>query len=206
MNEDRRTVDELISPGITVTKGLIVLNVVIYVVLSVCGDPQDTAFMLRSGALWTPYVMESHAYYRLLTAVFMHFSFIHLFNNMLLLFFMGDVLETQIGKMKFLLLYLFSGVCGNVITCGYEFFTGDYAVSAGASGAITGVLGALLILLVLHHGSLSYLTGPRMAFFVFYTLASGLSSATTNNAAHIGGLIGGALFMGILLILPHRRA
>ena len=205
MQEKSRQGDRLISPGITVTKCLIGINIAVYLMMSIQGDLQDTSYMIRAGALWVPYVTQGQ-YYRLLTPVFMHFSFIHIFNNMLLLLFMGDVLEEQIGKLKFLLLYLFTGIFGNMITCGYELFTGDFAVSAGASGAITGVLGALLVLLAVHHGSLSYLTGPRMAFFVFYTLASGLASSTTNNAAHIGGLIGGVLFMGVLLTLPHRKA
>lgn len=204
MRENSRHGDGLISSGITVTKCLIGINIAIYLVMSMRGNLQDTSYMIRCGALWVPYVTEGE-YYRLLAPVFMHFSFIHIFNNMLLLFFMGDVLEAQIGKLRFLLLYLFTGIFGNMVTCGYELLTGDFAVSAGASGAITGVLGALLILLVLHHGSLSYLTGPRMAFFVFYTLAGGLASSTTNNAAHIGGLIGGVIFMCILLLLPHKK-
>ena len=194
----------VVNGGLTLTKILVALNVVIYVLLCLRGDPQSADYMLHSGALYLPAVLENHEFYRLVTAVFMHFSVSHLFNNMLLLFFMGDVLEDEIGKIRFALLYLLSGIAGNAVTLALQMRTGSYSVSAGASGAVFGVLGGLLCLLILRHGHVSYLTGGRMAFFVLYSLFTGFSSAGVNNIAHVSGLAAGFVLMLILSAgLPH---
>ena len=190
--------NRVVSGGVTVTKILVVVNVAVFAVLALRGDTQDTSYMLRSGALWLPSVLENHEYYRLLTPVFLHFSFSHLFNNMLLLFFMGDVLEDEIGRIRFLLIYLLTGIAGNVITLVLQMRTGEYSLSAGASGAVFGVLGALLCLLILNRGQVSYLTGGRMIFFVLYSLYTGFTSSGVNNAAHVGGLLAGFILMFFL--------
>lgn len=205
MHGENRSSDSLVAPGITATKVLVVLNVVIFVFLSVRGDPQDSAYMLWNGALWTPDVLEEHAYYRLITAVFLHFSLTHLFNNMLLLFFMGDVLEHAVGRSRFLIIYLSAGVGGNMLTVAMELRSGSYSVSAGASGAVFGVLGALLCLLVINRGRVAYLTAGRMVFYVLYSLFAGLTSSGVNNAAHLGGLVIGFVLMFLLSRLILRR-
>ena len=183
--------DDTVTSGVTVTKVLVVINVIVYVILAARGDTQDTEYMFRCGALWVPSVLEDLEIYRLLTSAFLHFSFLHLFNNMLLLFFMGDVLEDAVGGIRFLIVYLLSGIAGNLITLLLEVHTGEYSLSAGASGAVFGVLGALLCLLILNRGRVSYLTGGRIAFFVLYSLFTGFTSSGVNNAAHVGGLLAG---------------
>lgn len=190
---DHNEKEELVSGEITVTKILIAINIIAFFYLMVIGDPGDAEFMMKHGALWVPAFLEKREYYRILCPIFMHFSVAHLFNNMLLLFFMGDVLEREFGKLKFLLFYLLTGICGNLLSVLLESLSGDYAVSAGASGAVFGVLGGLLCLILENRGKLYYMTWRRMLFFIGYSLFAGYTSGGINNAAHFGGLLSGFL-------------
>ena len=190
---NQKNSNDLISPGVTATKILIAINVIIFFYLMVLGDPEDAEFMMKHGALWTPAVLGGGQYYRIIFPIFMHFSVAHLFNNMLLLFFMGDVLEREFGKVKFLLFYMLTGICGNLLSILLESISGSYAVSAGASGAVFGVLGGLLYLILKNHGQLYYMTWKRMLFFIGYSLFAGYTSGEINNAAHLGGLVSGFL-------------
>lgn len=81
-----------------ITMALIVLNILYFVYLEAVGSSEDVLFMLEHGAMFGPLVLEGHEYYRLLTAVFMHFGINHIVNNMLVLFVLGDNLERALGK------------------------------------------------------------------------------------------------------------
>ncbi len=188
---DHNQKEELVSAKMTVTKMLVAVNVFVFCYLMVAGDPGDAAFMMKHGALFVPVILQGGEYYRLICPIFLHFSAAHLFNNMLLLFFMGDVLEREFGKIKFLIFYLLTGICGNLLSVFAESMSGDYAVSAGASGAVFGVLGGLLYLILKNQGSLYYMTWRRMIFFIGYSLFAGYTSGGINNAAHLGGLLSG---------------
>ena len=84
----------------------VVINVLVFVVLEIMGDTQNSEFMAEHGAVWPPYVSEGHEYWRLLTATFMHFGFEHIANNMLILVCAGMILEKALGHVKFTILYL----------------------------------------------------------------------------------------------------
>ena len=77
---------------------IIVINVVVFAVLTFLGDTTDVQFMHHHGANFWPSVIEEHEYYRLLTCTFIHFGISHLFNNMLVLAYIGDNLERALGK------------------------------------------------------------------------------------------------------------
>jgi rhomboid protease GluP len=205
MAASRRGSYARVNRGFTMTKLLIAVNVIVFLVLSIWGNTQDAQFMADHGALWTPYVLQYHEYYRLVTSQFLHFGFMHLFNNMLLLYFMGDVLEQIFGKAKFLIFYLLTGVCGNLLTMLYEQSTGSYAVSAGASGAIFGVLGGLLFLILKYHGRVSYMSTGQLVFFIVYSLVAGYTSGGVNNMAHLGGLIGGFLLSPLFCAVDFKK-
>ena len=143
----------------------VVINVLVFVVLEIMGDTQNSEFMAEHGAVWPPYVSEGHEYWRLLTATFMHFGFEHIANNMLILVCAGMILEKALGHVKFTILYLIAGVGGNVLSCAQMLHTKDYAVAAGASGAIFGIVGALLWIVILHRGRYESLTGKGLLFY-----------------------------------------
>lgn len=131
-----------------VTAGLILLNILVFLIVEFTGSSQNTMHMLDCGAAFTPMIIQGGEYYRLFTCMFLHFGIEHLLNNMLVLFVLGSRLEQVIGKIKFLLIYLIGGVLGNVISLLIELRTQDFAVSAGASGAVFAVMGAMIYIVI----------------------------------------------------------
>ena len=144
------------------------------------------------------FVILGGEYYRLFTAMFLHFGVSHLANNMLVLLVLGEKMERALGHIKYLIFYLVSGVAANSISLAVQVRTGQASVSAGASGAIFGVVGGLVYVIAIHHGQLDGLTNRQLGFMVLLTLYHGFTSAGVDNMAHIGGLISGFI-LGILL-------
>ena len=130
--------------------------------------------------------------------MFLHFGYDHLFNNMVVLVAMGWNLELEIGKIKFLIVYFISGLAGNILSAWWDILTGSMAVSAGASGAIFGIIGALLYVAIRNRGRIGEISGKGLVFMVVLTLYYGFTSGGVDNMAHIGGLTAGFL-MGVLL-------
>ena len=123
---------------------------------------------------------------------------------MLLLIFLGDTLERSVGKIRYLLIYVIGGLGGNLLSMWYDMKTGDFAVSAGASGAVFAVIGALVFIIARNKGKLEDLTGKRLGLMAALTLFQGFSSAGIDNSAHVGGLITGVL-LAILLYRKKKR-
>lgn len=123
--------------------------------------------------------------------MFLHWNVEHLFSNMIVLYYVGTIVEREIGTLPYIALYLLSGLAGNIFSVGYEMFINLYGSSAGASGAVFGVEGALLFLVMAHRGKLESMTAGRVAFAVAFSLYCGFTSAGINNAAHVGGVLMG---------------
>lgn len=185
----------------SITICLIAINVIIFLILEFLGQTESAAFMMEYGAVYPPYILENGEYWRLFTATFMHFGFQHLLNNMVLLGSAGQILERALGKIKFLSLYLVAGIGGCVLSYIQMLHSGDYAVAAGASGSIFGIIGALAWILILHKGKYETLTGKGMVIMIVLSLYYGVSAGDVDNWGHIGGLI-----MGFLMsIIFYRR-
>ena len=187
-----------------VTAAFVGINVVVYVILEILGNTQDSEFMARMGAVWPPYVKQG-AYWRLFTATFMHFGFEHILNNMLVLICAGPILEKGLGHLKYLCLYLFAGVGGSTLSYLQMLHSGEYSVAAGASGAIFGIIGALLWIVIIHRGRYESLTGRGLLFMIAISLYYGITSGDVDNWAHIGGLLMG-IILGIILYRKPRKA
>ena len=136
------------KPKAVCTAAMIIINIAVFLILSVFGNTEDAVFMLRHGAMYEPMVMQGHEYYRIFTSMFMHFGIDHLLNNMVLLGALGWNLELETGKVRFVVIYLLSGIGGNVLSLYHGMSAETYAVSAGASGAIFGLMGALLYVVI----------------------------------------------------------
>lgn len=184
-----------------VNLAIVLTNVIVFLILSVMGDTENGYFMVLHGANYAPYVVEYGEYYRLFTCMFLHFGVQHLFNNMLVLLFLGDAVEKQAGKLRFLAIYLVGGMAGNALSVIYDMYMGDYSVSAGASGAVFSVIGALVAIVILNRGKVPEYTRRRMFLMASLSVLQGLTATGVDNCAHIGGMACGFL----LAMLFHRK-
>lgn len=189
------------QPQAVCTTGLIVINVLVFFLLSLRGDTESGYFMLQYGAMYEPLVTDGHEYYRLITSLFLHFGIQHLLNNMVMLGALGYQLENEVGRVKFLLIYFISGIGGNLCSLYWNVSHGEQVISAGASGAIFGLMGSLLYIVAVNRGRLGRLSGRGMLIMVALSLYFGLTSSGVDNSAHIGGLICGIL----ITVLLYRR-
>ncbi|MCI9546426.1 MAG: rhomboid family intramembrane serine protease [Lachnospiraceae bacterium] len=186
---------------ISVSVVLICLNVLAFLGVEITGGSQDLQNMLSWGAGYAPLVEQGHEYYRLFTCMFLHFGMEHLVNNMLALYFVGGHLERAVGKINFLLIYLAGGVGASCLSYYRDIQQGSAHISAGASGAVFAVIGAMIYVLLLNRGRLQGLTVRQMVFMAVLSLYYGFTTTGVDNTAHIGGI-----FCGFLLaVIFYRR-
>ena len=186
---------------VPVNTGLIILNLLVFLGVEGTGSALDTNHMLRWGAMYAPDIFQQGEYYRLITSMFLHFGIQHLGNNMLVLLFLGDCLERNIGKIKYLLIYFLGGIGANVLSIYLEIKNGKYFISAGASGAVFAVIGALIYIVIANRGRIENFTTRQLIVMAGLSLYFGMTSTGVDNAAHFGGLISGF----ILAVLCYRR-
>lgn len=186
-----------------VTWTIIALNVLVYAAMCLKGvSPiHPTALEVRPwGADLGPLTFTGD-WWRILTSTFVHFGILHIGMNMYILFQVGPFTELLYGHVRFLLLYLLAGLGGSIVSLAIHPTT----TSAGASGAIFGVYGALLAFLVVQRGvippSRSRGIAQSAGIFLVYNLFFGLTSRTTDLSAHGGGFVIGFL-AGCLLARP----
>ena len=191
-----------------VTLALVALNIVFFLWTEVNGSSEDIQNMYRWGAMYGPAITEDHEYWRLVTAAFLHFGISHIANNMFLLLLMGDRLERALGHVKYLILYLVSAVGANLFSMILDLRldpeTFYRTVSAGASGAVFGVIGGLLWAVVRNRGRLEDLSARQMMIFAGLSFYYGLTAAGVDSKAHFGGLVTGFV-MCMFLYRPKRR-
>lgn len=192
-------VEELKKEPLTVV--LVLINVLVFLAVELTGGSDNTMHMVQWGAAYTPAIMDGE-YYRVFTCMFLHFGMEHLLNNMVLLFVLGGRLERTTGKWKYLLIYIFGGIGGNLLSLFQECRTGEYAVSAGASGAIFAVMGAMIYVVLRGRGKVEDLSGRQLIIMAALSLYFGFTSSGVDNAAHVGGLLSGFV---LALILYHPR-
>lgn len=186
------------KPEAPCTVALIVINVAVFFIMSLFGNTEDVMFMLEHGAMFEPLITEEHEYYRIITSMFLHFGIEHLLNNMVMLGALGWNLELETGKIRYLIIYLVSGIGGNLLSLYIGVSSAEYAVSAGASGAIFGLMGALLYVAARNRGRMGRISGKGVLFMIALSLYFGITSSGVDNAAHIGGLLCGFILAVIL--------
>lgn len=144
---------------------------------------------VRIGNTVVPYGVANGEYYRLLTAMFLHYGILHLALNMWGLWILGRVLEAELGPWRFLALYLIAGLGGNVAAYVFQ----PAGLTAGASTAIFGLLAAVLVVFRRLRRDISVLVPWIVINLVFTFTVSGISKA-----GHVGGLlVGGLIAVGL---------
>ncbi|MCD8046675.1 MAG: rhomboid family intramembrane serine protease [Clostridiales bacterium] len=181
------------------------INAAVYLVLEIMGDTTSASFMYEHGAMYPPAVLIEGEWWRLLTSPFLHFGLPHLLNNLVLLVCLGSYLERAYGKIRFLILYLVCAAGSSLVSLGHMVYTGEIAVSGGASGVVFGMIGALLFLVLKNKGRFEDLSLRRFLLMMALSLYYGFSTTGVDNAAHVGGLIIGFL-LGIVFFLTEKLA
>lgn len=171
---------------------LVMLNVGVFIVLEWIGSTNDVLFMLEHGANYYLNVFEKQEFYRLFTCTFMHFGFAHLFNNMLSLWLLGSETERFYGRVCFTIIYMFSGFMGSLVSCIYNYIINDNVVSAGASGAIYGLIGALVVKIV-ENRKRSKSSFGRIVIVLIILMMVGRTGENIDNIAHLGGFAAGMI-------------
>jgi rhomboid protease GluP len=166
------------------------LNIAAFLLMSLFGlffglNQSEQLFLF--GAKWNILIAYGQ-YWRLLTAMFLHVGIIHLFFNSYALYIYGPIVESLFGKAKFIVIYLASGLMGSLFS--YIFSPNP---SAGASGAIFGLMGSLLYFRQRKKDIFRRVFGPRLFMIIVINLFYGLTNTGIDNWGHIGGLIGGYL-------------
>ncbi len=171
---------------------LVGINVLIFLIESAYGSPESTEVAFKFGAQTTDSILQSGQWYRLFTAMFIHFGFEHLMGNMIALIAIGQYAEDYFGKIKYTIIYFVSGICGNLLTLLVEMHSSTASVSAGASGAISGIL-ATLVIFALDKKTRQMFPIPRVIVGIILILVPGLLEPEVNFIAHIGGFVAGLI-------------
>lgn len=178
--------------GYFISPLLIDVNIIIFILMVASGVNimlPDNDSLLLWGANFKPLTLGGE-WWRLLTNCFLHIGVLHLVMNMYALFYIGLLLEPYLGKARFLIAYLLTGLTASMASLWWH----DLTISAGASGAIFGMYGVFLAMLTtsLIEASTRKSLLASISIFVGYNLLFGLQGGI-DNAAHIGGLIGGLI-------------
>lgn len=184
---------------------VVVINILVFFIMSSMGSTEDVEFMLSHGSMYAPAIIDNHEYYRFVTCMFQHFGFMHLMGNMVVLLFLGDNVERAVGKIKYIVIYILGGIIGSIGSFTYATVYNREIVSAGASGAIFALIGALLWLVIRNKGKLENMTTLRVCVLIAYALYNGFISDNVDMAAHLFGLAGGFLLAFILYRKPQME-
>jgi rhomboid protease GluP len=193
------------SGSIAVTQAIFGINIAVFAAmtlaagLTVLGSPEWQAVSLRLGANYGPYTIGGQ-WWRLLACVFIHGGLLHIAFNMWCLWDLGRLAESVYGHWTFALVYLIAGLAASLMSLAWHFPVP--VPSVGASGAIFGIAGALIASFYLGEFSLprAAISGTLRPLLVFigFNLYFGVVVASTDNAAHVGGLLMG-LLLGALI-------
>jgi len=192
--------------SVPVTTALVLINVLVFLAMVASSAGSSTGqLQINWGSNFGPYTTDGE-WWRVLTSLFVHFGIIHLAFNMWVLAGCGPLVERLYGSIRYLFVYLVAGTAGTLLSI----WRHPSVNSAGASGAIFGVYGALLAAMLASGGHVpgSVVRPLRNSAIVFcvYALTAGLVSAGVDNAAHVGGLVSGFL-VGLAIFdgTPQRK-
>jgi rhomboid protease GluP len=185
-----------------VTTFLLLAIVAMFVVETVRGGSTDTRVLLALGADYPPLVRQGE-YWRLVTSLFLHIGLLHLVLNGWALYQLGALFELVLGSGRLLLVYFVSGIAGSIAS---TLFT--RSLSAGASGAIFGVMGALIAYLMKRRENLTPQAKSllmQLALWAGINVFLGFSNPVIDNAAHLGGCAAGFVIGLFLKDRPRYR-
>jgi len=176
------------QPKPILTYSIIVINLVIFLIAEGLGASRDIFVLLDLGVKYNPLIISGE-YWRFITPIFLHFGLMHIGMNTFSLFMVGPAVESIFGRWRFAVIYFGSGMVG--VFASFVFVD---TLSAGASGAIFGLVGALLFIAFKQREFGVRIHTQQIVLIVLLNLVIGFTASGIDNAAHIGGMVGGFLF------------
>lgn len=177
---------------------IIAINIFMFIALEINGGSTNVANLIDLGAKYNPAMIDGE-WWRVISSMFLHIGLLHLFMNMLALYYLGVLLERIFGSSRFLVIYFLSGIGGSLTS-----FALSTNVSAGASGALFGLFGALLFFGVNYQKLFFKTMGRNVIFILILNLFIGVLIPSIDMGAHLGGLITGFLAAAIVS-LPNKK-
>lgn len=177
-----------------VTYALVIVTVLVFIAETLAGGSTSTAVLAEFGARWNPYIYAGQ-WWRFIMPMFLHIGLMHIVVNGVSMYYLGVMTERLFGHWRSFVIYMVSGIAGNIAS----FVFSPNVLSAGASTAIFGLLGAFLLLGDTYRDNPAVRAISRQFLIlaavnlVFNLFASGIDIA-----GHIGGLIGGFLIAGVV--------
>lgn len=172
-----------------ITYSIIFICVLVFILMYVLGNGSTDNYTLLLFGANLDALTKNGDYYRLLTSMFLHIGIMHLLCNMYSLYIIGKEVENVFGKWKYLVIYILSGIAGSILSLAFNHNT----ICAGASGAIFGLLGALLYFGYYYRPYLGATLTKSIIPVIAINLIVGFLDSGIDNSAHIGGLVGGLL-------------
>lgn len=200
-SEDFLKKQQQIYKSAYVTIALLAVNIVVFVL--------STTFFqswYSTGAMYTAGIIMDGELYRIVTAIFLHADINHLFNNMIMLGLVGAIIENYIGHGLFIFLYMLSGILGNLLSMSYEIKHDLSWLSVGASGAVMGLVGFLVVWIVINRRELAKDKSMllRLLFLLIFVIDACFFQSGANTVAHLGGFLTGFV-IGILNIIMFKN-
>lgn len=177
---------------------LIVANVIMFFLLEANGGSTNIENLIRFGAKFNPNIINGE-WWRIISSMFLHIGIFHLFMNMFALYYLGTVVERIYGSWRFIIIYFFAGIGGGITSFAFSF-----NVSAGASGAIFGLFGALLFFGLIHKKIFFQTMGRGIITIIVINIVFGILVPQIDMGAHLGGLIAGFL-TSAFVHLPRKK-
>lgn len=195
--DNRRTQHNLIKMFGVVTPIFLLINIFVYLACVYVYQPTELAVEVYA-------ILEKRQYYRFLTSMFTHFGITHLLGNMVILIALGARVENIIGRLNYVIVYIATGLAATFASYINCFYNDIHVYSAGASGAIFGLLGVLVVIAFYNKGRVKDLSLMNMLILFILTLVDGLMSEGVDNVAHAAGFMAGIL-AGVVLLLTNQK-
>lgn len=181
-----------------VTYIIMAICIILFILMELSGGSTNSQTLLKYGAN-LDVLVKNGEYYRLFTCIFLHIGIMHLLCNMYSLYIIGREVENLFGKIKYIIIFILSGIFGSIMSLAFTHNT----ISAGASGAIFGLLGALLYFGMHYRTYLGEAIKRSIIPIIVVNLIIGFFAEGIDLAAHIGGLVGGVL-VAMMVVVPDK--
>lgn len=184
-----------------VTYILIAINILVFALMSMTGGSENSSVLIRFGAMNRGLVINGE-WWRVFLPIFIHIGTVHLLMNCYSLYILGGVFENLYGSAKFTIIYLLSGIMGNLFTFA---FGSIYSISAGASTSLYGLFGLAIALFVFYQKEENIKRfGASFMGIIAINILYSFTNPSIGILGHLGGLVGGFILGGILPIRNRR--